>query len=83
MHGNFANPGMALEEKTTTRYSNPSGPARVSSESTEILEFSTEPLDERLFEIPKGFQRVHEVSWTDHLAFDWSQLERAFSSWLE
>jgi len=82
-HGNLPNPGMPLEEKRTSRYSNPFGPARVSSESREVLEFSTEPLDESLFEVPKGFQRVDDANWTDHLAFDWSQLERAFSSWFE
>lgn len=70
MHGSLTNPGMALQEKTTTRYSNPAGPAHTSSESKEVLEFSTEPLDESLFEIPKGFQRVQEASWTDHLAYD-------------
>lgn len=82
-HGKFINPGLPLQEKTTTRYSNSAGPAHVSSAIREILDFSTEPLDERLFEIPKGFQRVEEASWTNHLAYDWSQLERAFSSWFD
>jgi hypothetical protein len=83
MHGHPANPGMALEEKTTTRYTNPAGPDRILFESKEIVEFSNDPLDESLFEVPRGFQRVGNTNWSEHLAYDWGQLEHAFSSWFD
>lgn len=79
-HGNDSDPGMPLQETIITRYADP---GHVWSTSAEVLEFSSEPLDESLFEVPGGFQRVGDFSWSEHLAYDWGQVERAFSSWFE
>lgn len=75
-HGWSGYPGFPVQEVTTTRY-----PAFSSTDTREVIAFSTEPLDKSLFEIPKGFKRVEEVSWTEHLAYDYAALERAAASW--
>ncbi len=89
-HGAPSDPGMALLE-TTTRQDSSSDGVAVSSFSTtkEVLEFSTEPLDSSLFDIPADFKKVdslpgtHSVSWSDYLAYGWAELRRAVESWFD
>ncbi|MDQ2711247.1 MAG: hypothetical protein M3Y24_03245 [Acidobacteriota bacterium] len=55
----------------------------------EVLELSNDPLDKSLFEIPSGFKKVDALpgspamSWSQQLAMEWAQLERAFESWFD
>jgi hypothetical protein len=63
--------GLPVWEKTGDRLS-------------EVTEFSEAPLDESIFEPPKGFRRVvrrspgEQLSWSDELLFNWQH----FQSWL-
>lgn len=75
-HGLSTYPGFPIRETTTTRY-----PAFSSTDIREVVEYSTEPLDKWLFEIPKDFKRVEDVSWTERIEYDWSQFEEAAASW--
>jgi hypothetical protein len=79
-HGSPVSPGFPIQETTTTTYSNP---AFSSSVTREVIAFSTDPLDKALFEIPEGFKRIEDVSWTRRLESDWYQLAQAASSWFE
>jgi hypothetical protein len=57
--------------------------------TTEVLEYSNATLDRNLFEVPSGFEKVDAlpgtppVKWSEHLAWEWAQLERAFQTWFE
>lgn len=76
-HGHAFFPGFPVQETVTMKSSNP---AYSLSRSTEVLEFSTQPLDKSLFEIPEDF-KVVDMSWSEHLESDWNQLEQAAASW--
>jgi len=59
------------------------------SMTREVLEFSHDPLDKSLFEVPNSFRKVDalpgypSVTWFQRLENDWRQLERAFESRFE
>ncbi len=53
---------------------------------SEVVAFSQAPLDESLFEVPKGFREVRRrvlqappASWSDQLALEWQR----FRAWLD
>lgn len=75
-HGNPRPPGFAIRETTD-------------SITREVLEFSDDPLDESLFEVPSGFQKVDRLpgyqpaSWYAQWQWEWTELERAIDSWFE
>lgn len=53
----------------------------------EVIALSTTPLDRKLFEPPSDYRRVDHfpgraaLTWTDRLAWDWSQLVDALATW--
>jgi hypothetical protein len=75
-HGDSRPPGFAVRETTD-------------SITREVLDFSDAPLDESLFEVPSGFQKVDRLpryqppSWYAQWQWEWAELERAVESWFE
>ncbi len=85
--------GVSCQDKVV-RHGNPLPPGLAifttdGSMTRQVLELSTAPLDNRLFEVPAGFMKVDAlhgelpVSWSSRMEMEWVFLERAFESWFE
>jgi hypothetical protein len=75
-HGKPSRPGITILERN-------------GSFTTEVLELSDAPLDQKLFEVPSDFEKVDglpgqpTMSASQRLTWEWALLERAFNSWFE